>query len=125
MNKDTKSKVSTGARLGLFLMGVVWLIFTVVTIFRLADGKSYGYPMAGVIVAGLAFGNAFAFFISGWGLDRYPRFFVILSILLVAVNILLSFTDQVGFFDVATAVVDVVVLVLLLWLGRDLFFSKE
>jgi hypothetical protein len=125
MQKETDSKIFTSARWGLVLMGVVWLIFGAVTVYRLTAGKTYGHPAAGVVVAVLMFGNALAFLVSGWGLSRYPRFFVVISLLLVVVNIILSFTDQVGLFDILTAGVDVMILALLLWIGRDLFFSQR
>ena len=126
MKKDNPNdKIITGARWGLFLMGVVWLIFGAVTVYRLIAGKSYGHPAVRVVVAGLTFGNALAFLISGWGLDRYPRFFIIFALLLVAVNIILSFTDQVGLYDVLPAGVDVIILVLLVWTSRDLFYPKR
>ena len=124
MRKDSDSKVFTAARLGLYLMGGVWLILGALTIFRLSAGSTYGHPIAGVVIAVLTFGNALAFLAAGWGLGRYPRVFAVLSIFLVVVNIVLSFTDQVGPVDVITAVVDGIILVLLILFARGLFTSK-
>jgi len=75
------------------------------------------------IVAGLMAANAALFLASAIavGLKRRAAWTFILAVL--AVNILFTFTHQVGFFDLATFAIDAVILALLLvkfrWYRRE------
>ncbi len=73
------------------------------------------------IMGVMMFGNAGAMLLSAWLLlkKRMPVF--IFMLLLLIVNILLTFTDQVGFWDWLTVLIDFVLGGILL--GRWKFFA--
>ena len=91
---------------------IIWLLFGVTSITRMTRQ----YPEQGtyyLIVGVLMFANVAAMLVSAWlaGRPRKWGFFLVLAVLLA--NILLTFTDQVGFFDIATLLLDLVILFLL------------
>lgn len=92
---------------GLFLLNAaIWLVFGIVSVVRIAGNAGQG--VAAVVVALLMFGNAGAMALSGalLGKRRLPVFLFALAVL--AVNILLTFTDQVGALDWITFAIDMV-----------------
>ncbi len=102
------------------LNALIWLGLGFGTLLRLGD-TSPELKVVMAIFGVMMFGNAGAFLLSAWLLPkkRMPAFVFILLILLV--NILLTFTDQVGFWDWATVLIDVVLVGILL--GRWRFFA--
>ena len=122
---NSKEELISKARLGLMLMGGIWSVFGLITLFRMDELEGYGDPNVGIVFGIFMFGNALAFIVAGWGLGKYPRIFIILAIFLCATNFILSFTDQIGFFDIATAGIDIYLLFILSNLGRKTFFAKH
>jgi hypothetical protein len=97
----------------LFLNAFIWLVFGVISLVRVMDG--YPEKAVTVVVIGvMMFGNALLMLVSGlWiGKARKLSFFFALSVL--AINIILTFTDQFGVYDFATLVIDLIILGLLL-----------
>ena len=94
------------------LMGLIWFIFGVATLVGM--GSSSTNPTITLwIVALLMFGNAGALLFSGWGIGRQNKLFFCLGILVLAINIFLTVTDEFGIFDLITLIIDLVLLILL------------
>ena len=88
---------------GLFyLIGVIWLGLAGGTFYN-AGGLSSGYW----VVAVLMVGNGGVLIGLGAGLLRFRKLFFWMGLLVVGVNILLTFTDQFGFWDLLTLLIDI------------------
>lgn len=66
------------------------------------------------IIGVLMFGNAGAMLLSAWLLPKKWMSAFIFILLIIAVNIFLTFTDQIGFWDLATVSIDFVLIGILL-----------
>ena len=93
---------------------VVWLIFGIASILRLADASSVPSVTLWAIAI-LMLGNVGAMLIAGLWLGRQSRWALVFALAVLVVNIILTFTDQVGFFDLITALLDFAILGLLLF----------
>ena len=80
--------------------------------------------LSAVIVAIFMLGNAVAMFISGLLIYRRIKWGYYFSVAVVALNIILTFTDQFGIADFLTLLVDIVLLMILISLS-NLYFSKS
>jgi hypothetical protein len=98
------------ARALFYLMAVIWGIFGVASLLR---GINTTMLVAAVIVAILMFANAALYLWAGWGIGRQRVRFYNLGIALLAVNLLLTITDQMGIYDWITLVIDLAALILL------------
>jgi lysylphosphatidylglycerol synthetase-like protein (DUF2156 family) len=100
----------TGA---IFLPTLLWLAFGMVTLVKVMDGYPEKAVMAAIIGV-MMFGNALLMLVSGlWiGKARKASFFFALAVL--AINIILTFTDQFGWYDFGTLVIDLAIFGLLL-----------
>lgn len=86
----------------LYLIGTIWLIFSAVTIIK-----------GGWIIGVLMIGNGVVLIGIGAGLNRFRKLFYWVGVIVVGVNILLTFTDQFGFFDFATLLIILAIFILL------------
>jgi hypothetical protein len=105
----------------LFLLNAfAWVGLGIATLLRWGQASSPRNVIM-AIMGVMMFGNAGAMLLSAWLLPKkwMPGFIFILLIL--AVNILLTFTDQVGFWDWLTVLIDFVLGGILL--GRWRFFT--
>lgn len=93
---------------------LVWLLLGVVSLTRVA-GNGTGQMLTMVGIAILMFGNAAAMLVCGVGLGTRQRRFYFLALAVLAVNIILSITDQFGLLDLLTLLLDVALLGLLVW----------
>ena len=91
-----------------FLNAAIWLVFGVVSVIRLAGNAGQG--VAAVVVAILIFGNAGAMALSGALLGKRRLLFYFFALAVLVVNVLLTFTDQVGALDWITFALDLVLL---------------
>jgi hypothetical protein len=98
------------AQLLFFLNCAIWLVFATVVTIRIMNNQNITPP----IVAVLMFGNACAMLIVGLGIATLHRWWYFLGIAVLAVNILLTITDEFGFFDFITLLIDVALLGLLI-----------
>ena len=96
----------------LLLNAAIWLVFGIVSVVRLAGNAGQG--VTALVVAILIFGNAGAMALSGALLGRRRLLFYLFALAVLAVNIVLTFTDQVGAFDWITFALDLVLLGILL-----------
>ncbi len=104
---------------GLFLLNaVIWLALGMTSLFRADDS---GLGAIAWIVAALLLVNAAGMLVCGVFVGRRrPVYYVIAGAFLLA-NLVLTVTDQFGLLDLATLLIDVVILGLLagLLLGRE------
>ena len=103
-----------------FTNAAIWLVFGVVSLIRMGSGNP-DFMITALIIAVLMFGNVGAMLVCGIGIRTRRRLFYYLAIVVLAINIVLTFTDQVGAFDVITVVVDLLLLGLLI-ATRKLYF---
>lgn len=90
---------------------LVWLALGAATLVRMNDRL----PRAGVwLIAALMAGNAAAMAICAWGLGWRLRLFDFFALLVLAINILLTFTDQFGYLDLLTLLLDLVLFILVI-----------
>ena len=105
-----------------FLNGLIWLALGVVGLVRLADS---GNPSVTLwLVAILMFGNVGAMLIAGLWLGQRSRWAFFFALVVLVVNILLTFTDQVGFWDILTVLIDLGLLGFLLYDCKNYFSGK-
>lgn len=96
---------------------LAWLALGVGLLVRM-NGR---LPNAGLwLLAALMAGNAAAMALCAWGLGRRKKIFDLFALLALAVNILLTFTDQFGLLDLLTLLLDLVLLILVI----ALLFSR-
>lgn len=108
----------------LFLVnGLVWLLLGVLFIIRMDGGNSMGSTMRWVVFV-LMLANGLAMFWIGWRIAQPDKRFYYLGIVVLAVNILLSITDEFGWLDLATMLVDVLLLGLLI-ATRSWYLNKN
>lgn len=103
-----------------FLMAGIWGIFGIASLLR---GTNAGAMLAAFILAGLMLLNAALYLWVGWGIRQRKKRFYFLGIVVLALNMVLTFTDQMGFYDWATLLIDLVALVLLI-LTRSQYVSN-
>jgi|PlaIllAssembly_1097288.scaffolds.fasta_scaffold599304_2 hypothetical protein len=97
---------------GFFFNAVIWTILGVYSILRTAGKPDQSIMM--LVIAILMFGNVGAFIFCGLTIGKKSRIFYLVCILVLAVNITLSITDEVGLLDLITLLVDLVILGFLL-----------
>jgi len=100
-----------------YVNGVIWLALAGFAFFK-DGGLQGGYW----IIALMMVGNGAVLIALGLGLVKYPKLLFRLGLLVVVVNILLTFTDQFGFFDIATLVIDLALFNMLM-LNRRYYVS--
>jgi uncharacterized membrane protein YsdA (DUF1294 family) len=103
-----------------FINATIWLVFGIMGILRLENGNTTPENVLWVITF-LMFGNVGAMLIAGLWLGRRSKWVFIFALAVLVVNILLTFTDQVGFFDILTALIDLGILGLLLFDRKNYF----
>jgi hypothetical protein len=101
------------ARWLLLLNAAIWLVFGLVTRVR-PEGLSGLDEAFYWIIVGMMAANAALFLSSAIAIGIRRRAAWTFVVAVLAINILFTFTDQVGFFDLATFVIDAVILALLL-----------
>ncbi len=95
-----------------FLNGGIWLVLAVVSLIRF--GGNGVQAVTALAVAILMFGNAGAMAVSGALLGRRRLLIYLFALAVLMVNIVLTFTDQVGPLDWITFAIDLVLLSTLL-----------
>ena len=104
------------ARILFALNAAAWILLGVSSLLRLrpAGGASVGW-----VVTILMFGNAVAMAWFAWVLGKRRTLWYWLAVAVVAINVLLSVTDQFGPLDLVVLLADAVLLILLLAARRD------
>ena len=106
-NQPSPARVVALARWMFILIGGVWVVFGMMAMMNFAG-------TAGRVMGVLMFVNAAALLGVGIGLGWQNRLFFWLGLALLGGNILLSVTDQIGFYDVVTLLYDIALLILLI-----------
>jgi len=96
-----------------YLNTAIWVAFGIASLIRMRQGTQ-GNPIVLWVVAILMFGNAGAMLLAGWWLGKGSRLSFYFALALLAVNILLTVTDQFGIYDLVTLLIDLVLLGLLI-----------
>jgi hypothetical protein len=109
-------------RLLFALNGLIWLLISGLSVPRL-PGSNDEYYVLYLILLLLMFANAGAMFVAALWLGARRWLSYLFALALLFGNIVLTFTDQVGFWDLLTLFLDLGIL-LLLWRRRsDFLFS--
>ncbi len=95
-----------------FLNAAVWLAFGILWLVD-SSGRTGVQATTAWIVGILMLGNVLVMLVCGIGLGTRRRLFYFLALVVLAANLVLTFTDQVGLFDWITAAIDLVLLALL------------
>ena len=98
-----------------FLNAAIWIALGITSLLNVARGSTS--IMTAIVIGILMFGNAAAMVVSGFGLGKWRGFYY-LALAVLLVNIVLTFTDQVGLLDILTFVLDLALLVLLIATGK-------
>ncbi len=106
----------------LFLLNaLIWLLLGGASLLQMASrGNVPAVTLA--VVAVLMLGNALALLLAGLLLAPGRRWVYLPAVALLLLNIVLTFTDQFGLFDLLTLIVDIAVLALLV-LAHRTFWS--
>lgn len=115
-----KSAVINAGRLLFYLLSLFWLVLGTWSIVRIQDASDQVPPVFLWVITGLMFLNAILLAWVGWRIGRGNNLYYYFGMLLLAVNILLTFTDEFGFFDLLTLLINIALLVLLI-AGRTRF----
>jgi hypothetical protein len=98
---------------GLFLLNMfIWLGLGVTSLVRLDDGGVGSTTF--LVIALMVMGNAILMGVAAWWLGKRNKWGYLFALSLLGVNIITTFTDQVGFWDYATVLVDIVLFLLLI-----------
>jgi hypothetical protein len=118
-----KPRTVRAAQILFYANAAIWLALGITTLARLASGAT-DTSITMWVVGVLVFGNAGAMLLAGIGIGWPRRLFYLFALAVLAVNIILTFTDQVGILDVLTLLVDLA-LVGLLIVSRGWYFGKK
>ena len=108
------------ARILFYLMAATWLVFAVFSVVRLLD--RLGSPVTPFLVAIFMMGNVAAMALAGLLLGRPHKLWHLFALAVLLVNIVLTFPDEFGLFDLLTLIVDLVILGLLLVRPARIYF---
>jgi hypothetical protein len=99
------------------LNAAVWLTFGIWSVVQIGNG-GVGSPATLWVVAILMLGNVVAFLWCSWAIQKQPSWYRLTIIAILAVNIILTFTDQFGIFDFLTLLLDLILLAIMLILNQ-------
>jgi hypothetical protein len=116
MSEEAEVKAIKWAQGLFFLNAAIWLALGVVSSIRLGSSGSQG--VTALVIAILMFGNAGAMALRGALLGRRRLLFYLFALAVLAVNIVLTFTDQVGVLDWITLAIDLVLVGILAVAGK-------
>jgi hypothetical protein len=101
------------AQILLYINAVIWIILAIGASLRVSQTNPES-TFAIWTIAILMVGNAGMMILSGWGLGTGRRPFYYLALAVMAVNIILTFTDQFGLLDLLTLVIDLAIVAILI-----------
>jgi hypothetical protein len=120
MSKENKLSSLRIAQ-GLFLLNmVIWLAFGINSLVRLEKGTEIIF----LVVALMLLGNGVLMGLAAWLLGKRTIWGYLFAMTLLGINVLTTFTDQVGFLDYATVLVDIILFLLLIY-KREAFVGGE
>ena len=95
-----------------FLNAAIWLLFGAVSLLRMANNSSQ--IVAALIISVLMLGNVGAMLMAGVGIGKRNQWFYYFGLAVLAINIILTITDEFGVFDLITLILDLVLVGLLI-----------
>lgn len=102
---------------GLFLLNMgIWLVIGGISIFQLR-GEMESFVLA--IVALMVLGNGILMGLAAWLLAKRTIWSYLFALALLAINVVTTFTDQVGLADYATVLVTIILFLLLILKRRE------
>lgn len=105
------------------MIALFWVVLGFDSLIRIQNNPA-NQPQISLVIAFLMFANAAALLICGLGIASGKSWFYLLAIAVLAVNILLTVTDQFGIIDLLTLLLDLSLLTLLL-VKRYLFLPSQ
>ncbi len=111
-NRTSSDRPIQIARGLLALNGVIWFLFGVTSLLELTrryPEQKLIYTLVGILM----FANVAALLLSAWLVGKPWKWGYYLALAVLLANVLLTFTDQVGFFDWVTLLLDLAILGLL------------
>jgi hypothetical protein len=106
-------KSMRAAQILLYINAAIWIFLGIATLLRMSQTNPESLFMLWIIAILMA-GNAGMMLLSGWGLGTGRRLFYYLALAVMAINIILTFTDQFGLLDLLTLGIDLAILGLLI-----------
>ena len=103
----------------LYVNAALWVVIGIYTLWRMNLGGNLD-GMDAIFVGMLMFGNAFILALAAVGLGERTRLTFLFAFLILAVNSLLTITDQVGLVDLLTLTLNLLTLVLLVIYRKQL-----
>ena len=115
------------ARFLFFLNTIIWLALAVYSLLRVAasSGRPANHNPVMILIVILMVGNAAAMLAAGFAISRRIPIFYFFALLILAINILLTFTDQFGVLDFITLLIDLILFFLLLTAKREFTGSQS
>jgi len=111
---NTKTFPAVKAAASLFwLNAAIWLIIGVVSLVRVGGSTTISKAIM-LVIAVLMFANAAGMLWIGIGIARRRKLYFYLALGFLAINILLTFTDEFGILDLITLLIDIFLLGLLI-----------
>ena len=110
------------ARVLFFVDATIWVVLGITSLLNVARGPTS--IMTAIVIGVLMFCNAGAMVLSGFGLGKWRGFYY-LALAVLLVNIVLTFTDQVGLLDILTFLLDLALLMLLITTSKQYLHRNE
>ena len=110
------------ARVLFFVDATIWVVLGITSLLNVERGPTS--IMTAIVIGVLMFGNAGAMVVSGFGLGKWRGFYY-LALAVLLVNIVLTFTDQVGLLDILTFLLDLALLMLLITTSKQYLHRNE
>jgi len=95
-----------------FINAAIWLLFGAVSLIRMVNNSSQ--IVATLIISIFMLGNVGAMLIAGVGIAKRNQWSYYFGLAVLAINIVLTITDEFGVFDLLTLIIDLVLLGLLI-----------
>lgn len=106
LSSSKKNGIFSVTRYLLVLDMLVWIGFAFLTLYQNRGIEKM--PYSSVLMAVMMIGNALIFGLCAWKFTQ--RKFKITCMVWLLVNIVLTFTDQFGIFDLVTLILDIIIL---------------
>jgi len=99
------------------VIGLTWLVFSAIIMLRAMPMPASG--VANFVVGMMMTENGVVMLLVSWRLRKREKTVYIIGFAIIVMNIILTFMDEFGFYDMATLLVDMAILVLLVSTRRE------
>lgn len=101
------------AQILLYFNAVIWLLFSAATIISMISGD-VTQIFSGIILGTLMLGNVALLYGAGLGIKRPRQRYLYFALAILALNLILSITDEFGLLDLATLLLNLATIMLLI-----------